>query len=175
MFNTILGAVTGNIWRAVAIVALIFAGVQTVRVHFKDVQIEAEQTAHAKTKITYREAQVKAQELERKRIDSVVKQQETINENRAVKYNERITALDARVAQLLRRREETRGKTNLQSVSSIPDTSSGTYAETGEDGFPTLSLEDRVIATETAIRLEELQTWVKEQVAIDPNKLKKEE
>lgn len=94
-----------------------------------------------------------------------VAQQKDITEDRLNAYRNRISALAARVAGLRKQAAAApRGRQQAAPVPAACRTASGPDGTAGTDGF---SLELRADATRIAIRLDELQKWVKSQSEVD--------
>ncbi|HEY5713306.1 MAG TPA: hypothetical protein VIT38_15530, partial [Allosphingosinicella sp.] len=99
----------------------------------------------------------------------VERRQTQVTKEVSNEYQNRIRDLDRRVA-ALRLRERTAaenpgGAGRPAGLPVLPDAAGGPDAAAGDHG---LSLQQRVIATEQAIRLEELQNWVRRQGEVAP-------
>ena len=93
-------------------------------------------------------------------------QQTRINEEVSRDYQTRIADLRRRHDELLRGQ----GRANPGrpgSASGLPAPGPAAGGADGAAGDPGLSLAERLVATETAIRLEALQTWVRRQAAVE--------
>lgn len=106
-----------------------------------------------------------ARAADKANVSRVLTEQKRITEERDNAYRSRIAALDARVAELRQRQ----GKAGNSGGATAPmpnsgEASSRADAASGSDGF---SLELRAAATRQAIRLDELQKWVKSQGQVD--------
>ncbi len=154
------------------VAALIFAGVQTYRVGAlkavvadieKKLKGVREEYAVFRARIVDRTAD--ALLADRANAQSAVAAQVQITEERTDAYRSRIDALSARVAGL---REQSRGGVSggrgSASVPATSATASGVDGAARGDGF---SLELRAAATAQAIRLDELQKWVRQQGQVD--------
>ena len=128
---------------------------------------ENERIAHRITVANYRIAAAQATLADAQNVLRVKREQDAITERISSDYETRIADARAR-ADALRMRLSTAG-TNPRSadaapVPAVPDAAGQPDAAPGEDRF---SVGDRLIATEQAIRLDALQAWVREQVAVD--------
>ncbi len=154
------------------VMALIGAGVQSWRVGslqevVRELQDDLQQQKifHEvfRARIIDRTAQALADD--RANVRRVVSEQARITEERTHAYRNRIATLDARVAELRRAKGKAgNGGGAAAGMPSAGDASGGSDAAAGGDGF---SLELRAVATAQAIRLDELQKWVKSQGQVD--------
>lgn len=129
----------------------------------------AERASHQRTKDLYRLAQQTAQRMEAQRILRVQAQQRTISDEVESDYRARLAAARADVARL---RAEARTRADRAvgniNVPGVPAAANGPVEAAG-DGLPADELTWRLLATEQAIQLDALITWVERQagVAVD--------
>jgi len=155
------------------LIALIGVAVQTVRIGGLEKVIGdlREQISNVKgeyavfrARIVDRTAQALA--ADRTNVKRVVADQARISEDRISAYRSRIAALDARVAELRKSAaggavSGGRGPASVSTPGAAPGRVDGAA---GSDGF---SLELRATASRQAIRLDELQKWVRSQGQVD--------
>lgn len=154
------------------VAALIGVGVQSWRVgslqetvRKLQTELQDQKTFYAvfRAKIIDRTAQ--ALVADRANVRRAVAEQARISEERTHAYRDRIAALDARVAELRRAKGKAgNGGGAAARMPAAGNASGGADAAARGDGF---SLELRAVATRLAIRLDELQKWVKSQGQVD--------
>ena len=157
---------------ALLVAALIGAGVQSWRVgslqqtvRKLQTELQDQKTFYAVFRARIIDRTAQALVADRANVRRAVTEQKRISEERTHAYRDRIAALDARVAELRRGRGKTgNGGGGAAGVSPAGNASGGADAAAAGDGF---SLELRAIATRQAIRLDELQKWVKSQGQVD--------
>jgi hypothetical protein len=95
-------------------------------------------------------------------------EQSTINQQSGSSYETRIADARARAAERVRNGTPAAnpGSGRTAPVSGVPAPTRSPVAAAGQDG---LSADDKLIATEQAIQLDELIKWVKAQAAVDVN------
>lgn len=152
--------------------ALIGFAVQSWRVGSLQGTVEdlREALAHARTKYAVFHAKVidntaRANAADQANARRVLAEQKRISEERGNAYQARITALDARVAEL--RKQQRKAGDSGGAAAAVPgpgDPPRRADAAATGDGF---SLELRAVATRQAIQLDELQKWVKSQGQVD--------
>lgn len=129
-------------------------------------QLDAAKTATAVLKARITDRTAEAERQDKINIERVKTDQARITEERVNAYQDRIAALNARVDSL-RKQAAAGGDKGGGRAAPMPATgtaASGTDGASGGDGF---FLELRAVATAQAIRLDELQTWVREQGQVD--------
>jgi hypothetical protein len=130
----------------------------------------AEQTAHAVTVANYRAAADRARQLDQANAARVQSEQRLINERTSDDYETRLAAARA-VADRLRgelaKAASNPGGGGATAVPGLPAAAGGAAQAAGEDG---LSIDERLLATEQGIQLDELIKWIRRQAAVDPNK-----
>ncbi len=174
-----IAAITGNLWRAAALLLAGCALSLIIQIHglpfiggglVADLASmtalrKAEADNHRKTKDSIRTAMLDAQRREVFRLARVKAEQERENTNAAVSYNRRLADLRAHYDRLRRdARAGAESATGGQSVPGLPAPAFGADAATGADR---LSVELECSAN--ALQLDELITWVERQAAINPN------
>jgi hypothetical protein len=143
---------------------LVYAYILTGQRDTARAQVTAEQQAHAATVANYRAAAAEATRRDAENRARIEAEQRAANERISHEYEARIVAVREQYARLLRERAGA-GSGNARPAP-VPPRGGATGqpdAAAPQDGF---SLADRLIATEQAIQLEELQRYVRETVAI---------
>lgn len=175
--------------RAIFIVAIVIAGVQTTRLYGFEIwsislrgwietaeqferERDAERAAHRQTKTDYRNAQMEAERLESQRLDRVRTEQQEITNAVEADYSARLADARTRAERLredLRTRSATRSAADPISVPSLSAAGAGTSAAAENTRLPsgTEQLERDLIATEQAIQLDALIDWVQRQAAVE--------
>lgn len=125
-----------------------------------------EQGAHRQTQLNYHIAAEKARKDDLANKQRVEREQKAASDERTKAYEARLADARARAERLRHELEAAThpsgaGKPSVPGVSNAPGRPDGSASEGG------LSLADRLTATEQAIRLDELQKWVKQQLGID--------
>ena len=125
-----------------------------------------EKAAHAQTVANYRAAAKEAELADARNIIRVKAEQTKISQEISRDYQARLADARARATAL---RVPGATEANPRSgtdprLPAVPDATGGPDAATRQDG---LSLEERLTATETAIRLDELQRWVRAQAGVE--------
>lgn len=128
----------------------------------------AEVEARAQAIASYRAAAEEARRADRANVERVRARQSSINERTADDFEARLASARARAAQRLRADGAPAiafSRPRTASVPGIP-VAAGPIAETAGAGG--LSPSERLLATEQAIQLDELISWVRAQAAINP-------
>ena len=146
--------------------------VASIRIDLEAVRRDRDQERanHQATKDNYRKAQQTAQQLERARLARSSAQQREINDDERSNYNGRIAAARAAAQRLRGQTGSARGGAagagrNL-AVPPVSDAARGADELAGDRRLPA---DEALIATEQAIRLDALQSWVRRQHGVDPN------
>ena len=130
---------------------------------------QQEQAAFSSTVANYRSAADQARAADQASAKRVAAEQASINERIANDYETRLAAVraDARRLRIAVQSPaaDTRAGGN-PSVPGLPAAAGGPAQGAGEDRLP---LDDRELATEQAIQLDELIKWVRQQHEVDPN------
>jgi hypothetical protein len=127
-----------------------------------------EQTDFVATMANYRAAADQARAADAAKTARVAAEQRDINERTSHDFEARLAAAHA-AAQRLRLQPETAADPRIGRDAPVPRLSAASLepAEAaGQDGLPQ---DERLIATEQAIQLDELIKWVRAQAAVDPN------
>lgn len=137
-------------------------------IHYAEL-LAGERAAHSATAANVRAAAERARRQDADNAERVKTVQAAINERSAHEYESRIAAARA-AAERVRRDPEANaadpGGRGAAAMSGLPASSGGSAQAAGEDRFPDAR---RLIATEQAIQLDELISWVERQHAVDPN------
>ena len=157
------------------VAALLFALLIHDRNHWKtraehvSELLSAEKSAHAATVANYRAAAEQARREDAQALARVKAEQAAINERTENDYESRIAAARA-AAERLRQRAQAAAADpragRAAPVRAISTAAAGAAESAGQYG---LSPDDKLIATEQAIQLDELIRWVRAQAAVDPN------
>lgn len=144
----------------------------------------AEKRAHQQTKAVYRAAQLEAARLERARLERVTAQQQEITDEVVTDYRRRLADARGRAEQLrgelARAGEPAAGAGGTVHLPAAGDAAGGADAPAGHSGFPepTASgylrpeeIDWRLTATEQALQLDALITWVERQARVEVNGL----
>ena len=129
----------------------------------------AEARAHAETVANYRVAAERARAADRANAERVAAQQGEINERTSHDFEARLAAARAR-AQRLRQSAEAASHSGGRRGAPVPGLSAsapGAAQAPGQDRLPDA---DRLTATEQAIQLDELISWVRAQAAVEPSR-----
>lgn len=130
----------------------------------------AEAAAHEASKRAYREAQAEAEKAEAARLARVTAQQKEANHDLVQDYERRIASVRVAASRLRGETGQARaGSAGARANGALPRLSDAAGGADGAASDIGLSLDQRLTATETAIRLEKLQEWNRRQAAIDPN------
>lgn len=130
---------------------------------------EAEMAKHAATKKAYRDAQAEAELLEQQRLARVSQQQKEITDAIVEDYELRLADARARAERLRRQagwRGGALGSTARNELSGAGGSSGGADEAAGG---ARLSIDQRLIATEQALQLDELQSWLRRQLSVPIN------
>jgi hypothetical protein len=130
-----------------------------------------EQLAFANTTAAYREAADAARADDRANAARVSAEQRTINERTEDDYEKRLAVV--RLAADRLRGQSSRavdpGYGGATPVPGLPATAGSAAEAPGHDQLPAPGPDAALTATEQAIQLDELITWVRRQAAVDPN------
>lgn len=158
-------------WLGLAIVLPLAAllGLQahkTALAHHETATVQAQLNAAQTTIINYQQAAEKARQADLTNAQRVKAEQAAINERTSNEYEARLAAARARAASLRQQLEAAAhsGRSPDAGVSR-PGTATGSPdGAAAEDGF---SVDDRLLATEQAIQLDELEKWVRANVGVN--------
>lgn len=121
-----------------------------------------EQTAHATTVASYRNAQVAAQALEDARIEAETARTARISENAIQSYRSRLDALSGAYSRLRAQAGSAGSSPGGKPVSGVSPSPGGIAETTGADG---LSLAERFECSAYATQLDELIGWTVNQAS----------
>jgi hypothetical protein len=123
--------------------------------------------AHRATIALYQAAQAAAARIQAENIERVRAEQQEITDEVVTDYRARIADVRARYERLRAARAATaRSDTSGPALPGLPDTAVGVDGAARDSG---LSAEERLTATETALRLLALQDWVRQQAGVPTN------
>ncbi len=183
-------ALAAKIYGAIALAALAAFAWQTVRIEGLKVwpisitgleqkladrtaERDAERAAHQQTRSTYLAAQLEAARLERARLERVKAQQQEITDEVASDYRRRLDDAGARAErlrdELLRAGERAAGAGRAVGLPAAADPPGGADEASGYPRLPAEQLEHDIIATEQAIQLDALISWVERQAQVEVN------
>jgi hypothetical protein len=163
----------GYIGIGVSVILAILLGLTAYKAdHWHDTAVananlyHSEQAAHRQTVINYQNAAATARKADAANTARVKAEQTAINERTKSDYEARIAAARARADSLRPHAGPAAnpGSPRTEDVPGAPGSSSGTPGATPKDG---LSGDDRLIATEQAIQLDELIKWVNRNLVVD--------
>lgn len=129
--------------------------------HLRD-GIKAERAAHAQTVANFRKAQTQAEAQQKANLVRVAKAQDAISERISDDFQTRLADARARYDKL-----RAKGNRSAPGDNPVPATGQGSgqpVEAPDQDGF---SLADRLTATEQALQLDALITWVEEQSKVE--------
>jgi hypothetical protein len=129
--------------------------------HLRD-GIKAERAAHAQTVANFRKAQTEAEALQKANLTRVAKAQEDITDETVTDYRARLADLHARYDRL--RTQGNRSASGNTGLPAVPDTAARVDEAPGENG---LLAADALIASEQALQLDALITWVEAQAKVE--------
>ncbi|MFC3097390.1 hypothetical protein [Alteraurantiacibacter palmitatis] len=130
---------------------------------------DAEITQHLLTKQAYTGAQAEAARLESERLERVQNRQQEITNATIDDYRRRLAAARADAERLRQRASTGTGSSGAAAgidLPGLPVASGRADASASDRGFP---LAERLTATEQAIQLDELISWIEAQARVDPN------
>ncbi len=124
--------------------------------------IKAERAAHAQTVANFRKAQTEAEAMQKANLTRVAKAQEDITDETVTDYRARLADLHARYDRL--RTQGNRSASGNTGLPAVPDTAARVDEAPGENG---LLAADALIASEQALQLDALITWVEAQAKVE--------
>jgi len=120
--------------------------------------LKAERAAHAETIAVFKKAQADAEALQAHNLARVAKAQKDVTDETLDDYNRRVADLRARYKRLLD--QGNRSASGNPDLPAVPNATSGTDAAAQQDGLPAA---DALTASEQALQLDALITWVERQ------------
>ncbi len=124
--------------------------------------LKAERARYAETVASFRDAQAKAELAQKANLARVSIQQRNITDETLDGYNRRVADLRARYKRLLE--QGNRSASGNAGLPAVPNATSGTDAAAQQDG---LSSADALTASEQALQLDALITWVERQAKVE--------
>ena len=124
--------------------------------------IKAERASYAETVASFRDAQAKAELAQKANLARVSIQQRTITDETLDDYNRRVAVLRARYQRLLS--QGNRSASGGADLPAIPDTSGRINEAPVENGLPAA---DALTASEQALQLDALITWIERQAKVE--------
>lgn len=124
--------------------------------------LKAERAAHAQTVANFKKAQADAEAVQAHNLVRVAKAQKDITDETLDDYNRRVADLRARYKRLLE--QGNRSASGNAGLPAVPNATSGTDAAAQQDG---LSSADALTASEQALQLDALITWVERQAKVE--------
>lgn len=161
-FQALLGFVTKYPWQAGLIASLALSAWLWRANNGLHDTIKAERARYAETVANLRDAQAKAELAQKANLARVAIQQRNITDETLDDYNRRVADLRARYQRLLA--QGNRSAPGNPDLPAIPDATSGTNEAPKQDG---LSASDALIASEQALQLDALITWVERQAKVE--------
>jgi hypothetical protein len=159
-----------SFWQLAFGAALIFAGIQTIRVKAEQrhsAKVEAQlgkcTSARHADQQAYAKAQADAQAKNKAHVANVEAQQQRISDERLKDANDRLARL---AGELRARGPAAQGHSNGAGPSPLPDPASGTDDSSGLCLSPAQLLR----AAEDEERHDQLIQWIEQQLKVDPNK-----
>ena len=120
--------------------------------------IKTERAAHAQTVANFKKAQADAEAVQAHNLARVAKSQKDVTDETLDDYNRRVADLRARYKRLLD--QGNRSASGNPDLPAVPNATSGTDAAAQQDGLPAA---DALTASEQALQLDALITWVERQ------------
>ena len=161
-FRALLGLVTRyplQCGLAVAIVACAWLWRANNGLHDS---LKAERAAHAQTVANFKKAQADAEAVQAHNLARVAKAQKDVTDETLDDYNRRVADLRERYKRLLA--QGNRSAPLDAQMSTVSDTAATVNAAAQQDG---LSASDALIASEQALQLDALITWVERQAKVE--------
>ena len=124
--------------------------------------IKAERARYAQTMASFRDAQAKAELAQKANLARVSIQQRTITDETLDDYNRRVAVLRARYQRLLS--QGNRSASGNAAMPAIPDATGRIDEAADENGLPAA---DALTASEQALQLDALITWVERQAKVE--------
>lgn len=161
-FKAALGFVTRYPWQSAAIALLVACAWLWRANNGLHDAIKAERAAHAQTVANFRDAQAKAELAQKANLARVSIQQRNISDETLDDYNRRVADLRERYKRLLA--QGNRGASGNPDLPAIPNATSGIDEAPKQDGLPAA---DALTASEQALQLDALITWVERQAKVE--------
>lgn len=138
---------------------------QVIRIDFADLEERNRQevAAHKASKDAYEDAQLAAAEAEAQRINDVIETQKELTDEVTKVYRARLADARARADSLRVQAANRASAASAARGNAVPGASDAASGTDGAPGDNRLSLDERLIATEQAIQLVSLISWVEAQ------------
>lgn len=157
-----LGFVTKHPWQAALIASLcVCAWLWRANNGLHDT-IKAERARYAETVANFKDAQAKAELAQKANLARVSIQQRNITDETLDDYNRRVAVLRARYQRLLS--QGNRSASGNAAMPAIPDATGRIDEAADENGLPAA---DALTASEQALQLDALITWVERQAKVE--------
>lgn len=128
--------------------------------------LAAERSAHTTTVANYRKAAAEAEASDKANAWRVATEQKDITDAVVEDYQGQLAAVRARYERLLAQAPANPGSGTGPAVPRVPAPAGGTDAAAAQAGLPAA---DALIASEQALQLQALQSWARQQAAVDVN------
>ena len=124
--------------------------------------IRTERARYAETVANFKKAQADAEAVQAHNLARVAKSQKDVTDETLDDYNRRVADLRARYKRLLD--QGNRSASGNPDLPAVPNATSGTDAAAQQDGLPAA---DALTASEQALQLDALITWVERQAKVE--------
>ena len=124
--------------------------------------IRTERARYAETVANFKKAQADAEAVQAHNLARVAKAQKDVTDETLDDYNRRVADLRARYKRLLD--QGNRSASGNPDLPAVPNATSGTDAAAQQDGLPAA---DALTASEQALQLDALITWVERQAKVE--------
>ena len=161
-FQALLGFVTRHPWQAGLIAALALSAWLWRANNGLHDTIKAERARYAETVASFKDAQAKAELAQKANLARVSIQQRNITDETLDDYNRRVADLRARYQRLLS--QGNRSASGNAAMPAIPDATGRIDEAPDENGLPAA---DALTASEQALQLDALITWVDRQAKVE--------
>lgn len=135
---------------------------QSSQIHHWHTQYDAEHSGRMADRAAYAQAQKDAAQANKAQVAKVEQQQQKVTSDVESDYQRK---LDALRRELRAQPKAAPGAAGSAGLSQVPDSAGGPAPEAG---MP-LSPDERLRAAENELQLDELITWVEQQMKVDPN------
>ena len=156
-----LGFIARHPWQSAAVLLLVACAWLWRANNGLHDSLKAERAAHAETIAVFKKAQADAEAVQAHNLARVAKAQKDVTDETLDDYNRRVADLRARYKRLLE--QGNRSASGNPDLPAVPNATSGTDAAAQQDG---LSSADALTASEQALQLDALITWVARQAKV---------
>lgn len=157
-----LGFIAKHPWQSAAVLLLALSAWLWRANNGLHDSLKAERAAHAQTVANFKKAQADAEAVQAHNLARVAKAQKDVTDETLDDYNRRVADLRARYKRLLD--QGNRSASGNPDLPAVPNATSGTDAAAQQDG---LSSADALTASEQALQLDALITWVERQAKVE--------